>query len=101
MPITIVWAQPGVGVNKLPNPISANSFQEFVKDVLGIVLQIGVPVAALALIYSGFLFVKAQGNADELQKAKDTFLWTVIGVAILLGAWVLATVIKGTISALG
>jgi len=85
---------------RLPNPIAANSFQEFVKKVLDVILQIGVPVAALALIYSGFLFVKARGNADELTKAKDTFLWTVIGVAILLGAWVLATVIKGTIDAL-
>ena len=81
----------------LENPIQPDTIQEFIKYVLNIVLTIGVPVIALFIIYSGFLFVKAQGDPGKLKTAKATFLYTVIGAAILLGAWVLAQAIGGTI----
>jgi len=98
LPLAEAMAKVGGGTSfSLPNPIAAGTFPDFIKKVLDVVLQIGVPVAALALVYSGFLFVKARGNAQELETAKKAFVWTVIGVAILLGAWILATVIDTTI----
>ena len=93
-------AAPGEGVSKLTNPISANSFQELIQQILRIVLNIGVPVATLFIIYSGFLFIKAQGNPEKLKEAKETFFWTITGTAVLLGAWVLAQAIAGTIRTL-
>ncbi|MBI5005356.1 MAG: hypothetical protein HZC03_02020 [Candidatus Lloydbacteria bacterium] len=90
----------GEGSNRLPNPIAANSFQELIQKILRVVVDIGVPVATLFIIYSGFLFVKAQGNPEKLKEAKETFFWTIIGTAVLLGAWVLAQAIAGTIRSL-
>lgn len=83
---------------KLNNPISTNTFQEFVQAALDIVLKIGIPVVALFIIYSGFLFVTARGNADKLKTAKTTFIYTCLGAAVLLGAWVIANAIAGTIN---
>lgn len=99
LPLVQTMAQGGGGgsAGTIPNPIAAPDFQTFIKKVLDVVLQIGVPVAAIALVYSGFLFVKARGNAQELETAKKAFVWTVLGVAILLGAWLFATVIDTTI----
>ena len=57
-------------------------------------------MVALAIIYSGFLFVAARGNSEKLTKAKDTLLYTIIGAAILLGAWAIATMISSTVLAL-
>ena len=92
----------GVNINvKLINPIKADRLDTFIKDLLNIILTIGVPIVALAIIYSGFLFVKAQGKEEDLKKAKETFFYTIIGAAILLGAWVLAQAIKGTIEQIG
>jgi len=71
---------------------------EFVEAILEVVLKIGIPVAAMFIIYSGFLFVKAQGNPEELKKAKSAFTYAVIGTAILLGSWLLATGIESTIT---
>ena len=80
------------------NPIAYDSFMEFVEAILEVVLKIGIPVAAMFIIYSGFLFVKAQGNPEELKKAKSAFTYAVIGTAILLGSWLLATGIESTIT---
>lgn len=82
------------------NPIGFGSFMEFVNAILGVVMKIGIPVAAMFIIYSGFLFVKAQGNEAELTKAKSAFTYAVIGTAILLGAWLLAQGISSTIDSL-
>lgn len=90
----------GDTINKLTNPISANSFQDLIQKILKIVVDIGVPVATLFIIYSGFLFIKAQGNPEKLKEAKETFFWTIVGTAVLLGAWVLAQAIAGTIKSL-
>lgn len=86
---------------ELENPIEADTFQELVEAILEVVVAIGTPIAILAIIYSGFLFVSARGNSEKLVKAREAFMWTIIGVAILLGAKLLSTVISGTISNLG
>ena len=86
------------GSSGFPNPISYCNFMDFVQAILQVVLKIGIPVAAMFIIYSGFLFVKAQGNEAELTKAKNAFTYAVIGTAILLGSWLLAKGIESTIT---
>ena len=85
----------------LENPISAESFETLVTAILEVVVAIGTPIAILAIIYSGFLFVKAQGKPEALKTAREALIWTIVGVAVLLGARLLATVIQGTITGLG
>jgi hypothetical protein len=87
----------------LQNPLQAAGIEnipQFVEAILNIALKIGVPLIALAIIYSGFLFVAAQGNPDKLKKARQAFLWTMVGAAILLAAVAIAQAIGGTIDQL-
>jgi len=79
------------------NPISANSIPVFIKTLLEGILKIGIPLIAVAIIYSGFLFVAAQGNEEKLTKAKSAFMYTLIGTAILLGSWAIAKLISDTV----
>ena len=88
-------------IHGLENPLQINTLAEFVKKILDIVITIGIPIIALFIIYSGFLFVKAQGDPKELETAKATFLWTVVGAAILLASWILAQAICKTVLELG
>ena len=83
------------------NPLKHDKIEDFLYALLGFVIQIGYIVAVFFIILSGFYFVMAQGNDTKLEKAKEMLLWTVIGTAILIGAQVIATVIKTTIDALG
>lgn len=85
---------------KVCNPINANSIQGLIKTVLESVIKIGIPVIALAIIYSGFLFIKARGNSEEIGKAKDALIYTLIGAAILLGSWAIAQLISDTVLSL-
>ncbi len=87
----------------LTNPLgnNINSVPEFIKILLTGVLKIGIPVVALAVIYCGFLFVQARGKPEELKKAKDALLYTLIGAAILLGSWAIAEMISATVTGLG
>lgn len=84
-------------VISFPNPIKQQSITELVNKILSVVIDIGAIVAVFFVIYSGFLFVKAQGNPGELEKAKKTFLYTIIGGVIILGAFVISEAIQGTV----
>jgi hypothetical protein len=86
---------------QIPNPIGVNSIQEFIRVILEGVIKIGFPIVALAIIYSGFLFVTAQGSEDKLKKAKRAITYSIIGAAILLGSWTLSILISETIKSLG
>lgn len=84
----------------IDNPIRFNSLDGFIFAIVEGIAQIGLYLVVIFIIYSGFLFVKARGNPEELKKAKAAFLYTVIGAAVLLGATLLANVIEGTITQL-
>ena len=82
------------------NPIGAKDINTLIHDILNGAIKIGIPIIALAIIYSGFLFVSAQGNPEKLDGAKRTLLYTLIGAAILLGSWTIAQLIQSTVISL-
>lgn len=78
---------------------SSCSVEGFIKAILdNILLPIGGVVAALMVMYAGFLYVTSGGNTTKIQQAHQALLYAVIGAAILLGAWVIAQVIQSTIN---
>lgn len=90
---------PGVNIDaKIKNPIKVDTIEDFIKELVNIVLVVGVPLLVLAIIYAGFLFVQAQGNTEKLKTAKKTLLYTIIGGFLLLGAFVIANAIGGTVN---
>lgn len=66
--------------------------------VEGVVIPIAVPLLAIAIIYTGFLFVQARGKPDKITKAKEALKWTLIGGAIILGSYIIAEALQSTIS---
>lgn len=98
---TVVEVTPTVPITPIDNPLGETKTVEAVmKQLLVGVIKIGIPIVALAIIYSGFLFVKAQGNPEELTKAKEALLYSLIGAAILLGAWAITEVVFETVKSL-
>lgn len=92
----------GGGTCSVANPLgSTTSLCGLLKKLFEAVVAIAIPIAVLFIIWSGFQFVLAQGNEKGLQKAKRNFYYTIIGIAIFLGAWLLATIIASTINAIG
>ncbi len=87
---------PTTGMINNPLP-EVTDLKDFLKTILKAVIKLGIPLVALAIIYSGFLFVTALGNAEKLSKAKDAFIWSLIGAAVLLGSWAIAELIVDTV----
>ncbi len=90
--------------NFLQNPFKElDSFPKIIKAVVNnIVLPIAVPFIAIMIIYSGFLFVVARkkGNVDGYAKAKQTLMYTLIGAALVLGSFVIANALQGTLDSI-
>lgn len=87
---------------QLQNPLNPafSSIPNFVAGALKVMVMVALPIISLFIVYSGFLFVKAQGNSEALGKARQNFVYVVLGSILILGAWVIATLIGGTVTQL-
>ncbi len=65
-----------------------------IEILLNAVVKVALPVAAIMIIWSGFLFLTALGSEEKIKKARSTLTWTLIGLAIVVGAWTLAIASK-------
>lgn len=81
----------------LKNPIKYDTFSAFVEGITMIAVKVLMPFVVLAFIYSGFLFVQAQGNEKKITAAREAITWSVVGALILFGAWGFAKMIGKTV----
>lgn len=91
------------GSGVLKNPLPYDSIPEIIQAVVNnIVLPVAVPFIGIMIMYSGFLFVVARkkGSIADYDKAKNTLKYTLIGAALILGAFVIANALQGTLNAL-
>ena len=85
----------------LCNPLKAESFTGLLENISRLAVEIGIPVAALFIIYAGLKLVTAKGNEDAIKKAKESLLWAIIGSGILIGAWTIMKILESTVKSLG
>lgn len=83
-----------------PFKVKGNLYQLIEQIIENIILPIGAVLCVLAFIYSGFLYVTAQGNTTQIAKANNALLNSAIGTAVLLGSWTIARMIQGTVNQL-
>lgn len=104
----VVTPPGGGGVTKveatIDNPFkfgNNSTLMDYLKAIIdNIIIPIGGIIAVLAFIYSGFLYVIAQGNPTKISQANTALLYTAIGTAVLLGAAAAAKIIENTINQL-
>jgi len=73
-----VWA-----VAQLPQT-GPNSWKQLFSGITQYVFQLGMAVAVIVIISSGVMFMTAGGSEDRVTKAKTTFFWALVGLAICL-----------------
>ena len=84
----------------LENPLKFSSLEKFVEGVLKAVIMIALPIIVAFMVYAGFKFIFARGNSSAISDARKNFTYVIIGTIMILGAWVLATLIGGTVTQL-
>ncbi len=92
---------PNAGMGfQLQNPLNVSTICGLIKKVLNVILGLGIPVAMLFLVYSGFLFVVARGNPAKLKEARLNLVHVIFGIALFLGAWLLGQLVANTINSI-
>lgn len=73
---------------EIDNPISnVSSVSSLVETAMEIVMKIGIPLLVLMVVYSGALYLFAQGNPNKIKEAHTALTYTLIGGVILLASW--------------
>jgi type III secretory pathway component EscU len=90
-----VYAQ-GVSI-RLENPLSVKSIQDLLVAILNIVMILMIPVIVFFIIYAGFLYVTARGNAEQVKQATRALTYAIIGGVLVVGAFAIAEIIKATV----
>lgn len=73
----------------------AESLPEMVGAIVGIILSlVGVFFLGL-MIYGGYIWMMARGNEQEVEKAKNIIINSVIGIIIVVAAYAFTAFISG------
>jgi hypothetical protein len=98
---SIIFAAPYPITNPVGNSLGGGGIEGLLTTILKAITYISIPIIALAFIYSGFKFVKSQGDSTGISEAKKTFGYTILGTAIILGSNVILEVVVETTKSLG
>jgi len=83
--------------NQLRNPLSVNTIGELLEALLGIFLVLATPIIVFFIIYAGFLYVTARGNATQVQEATRALTYAIIGGVLVLGAFAITAMISNLV----
>lgn len=75
------------------SPAGASQVQNFLTNIINIVAGLASTVAAGGLVWSGITYMTAGGNLQHLEKAKNIFKYSLIGLALCIAAFVIANLV--------
>lgn len=81
------------------NPLGVNSIQDLLVNLLEVVIIIAVPIIVFFVIYAGFMYVTAQGNATKIQNASRALTYALIGGVLIIGATAIAQIVRNLVDA--
>ena len=67
--------------------------QDFIRNVIKVIAGLAGLVATGFFVAGGFTYITSSGNPEQLDKAKRTLTWSAIGLAIVIGAFILAQIV--------
>ena len=77
------------------------SLLELGQNILDFMIQLSIVIAAGMFAYAGVLFFSDTGNAQNIERGKNLFSATVIGIVIVLVAWLVVNTLLETLTGEG
>jgi len=87
------FAGPTPDVGGLPDAADPNSFRGIIESILVTVLNFLALVAVVVIVIAGIRMIISQGNEDEMDKAKKTIFYALIGLVVVLFARVIVSLV--------
>lgn len=92
--LTRLFAQYQVNISPLPH---VDTGPGKVQAILTIVFSIVGAVSVLMVVIGGFKYIAAQGEPQELAKAKGTIIYAIVGVLVSISAVSIVTFVLGAL----
>ncbi len=86
-------------MSELSNPLTFEKISGLLAALLNVVIVISIPFIIFFLIYSGFMYVTARGNPEQIQQASKSLTYAIIGGVVILGAMAITTIITNIVNA--
>ncbi len=99
----LAQADTSYGLNDTVNKVDAfrgqtfdtNFLQTKTGQIIGLVLSFVGAIFLILMIYAGILWMTAQGNDQQVSKAKSLMIDAVVGMIIVFAAYALTTFLGG------
>lgn len=80
------------------DPVFAQSadvskIQNFIQNIIQIFVTLAGLIAAGFFVWGGLRYITSSGNPEALDGAKKTIVYSCVGLAIVLGAFVLSNIV--------
>jgi len=79
---------------EIKNPLEAESFEDLLNTIVTFIFWIAIAIAPIMIMIAAFFLLTAGGDPKRIDTAKQIILWTVIGLAIILLAKGLISVLR-------
>lgn len=86
--IPLLFAQPAFAATA-----DVTQVQNFIRDIIKVVAGLAGLIATGFFVVGGFGYITSSGNPEHLDRAKRTLLWSGIGLAIVIAAFVISNII--------
>lgn len=77
----------------LINPLGTTDPRKIIGNLIQAILSIIGSIALLMFIYGGVIWITSMGNDKLVQKGKQILVWTVVGLAVIAGAYTLTNAV--------
>lgn len=67
--------------------------QDFIRNIIKVAAGFAGLVAAGFFVVGGFGYITSSGNPEKLDRAKHTLVWSSVGLAIVIGAFILSNIV--------
>lgn len=84
--------------NNAPGLLGAQSISEVMIIIINILLAIAAIIAVLFIVIGGYRYLFSAGNDEKAKEGQKTLVNAVIGLVIIILAYVIVTVVNNTIS---
>ncbi|XOB41973.1 MAG: hypothetical protein ACKKMS_01105 [Candidatus Nealsonbacteria bacterium] len=90
LPTSVLMAQ----IIEIENPLEAESFEDLLNAIVNFIFWVAIAIAPIMIMIAAFFFLTAGGDPKRIETAKKIILWTLIGLAIILLAKGLISVLR-------
>lgn len=86
---------PKKSLREKPENLTFDDIASYISYAIDVLLAVAGAVAVVYLIIGGYRYITAMGNEDQMKTAKTTMIWAVLGLVIVVCAWLIVNEIWG------